>query len=81
MSTKVDRERAAVEQAEKDLAERKKKLADLEKQESEKTLARLTKRVGQDRAIQLLELALEIKPKAAIETLEKAKSAQPQTGV
>ena len=62
-----DGERAALEAAEKELAERKKKLAELEQEEAEKQLARLVRKVGQDRAIQLLELAVKVKPKAAIE--------------
>lgn len=72
MVTKVEREQAAIQAAENDLAERKKKFAQLKKEEAEKQLARLSKKVGQERSIKLLELAVKMKPKAAIETLEKA---------
>lgn len=71
MVSKVERERAALEAAEKELAERKKKLAELEQEEAEKQLARLVRKVGQDRAIQLLELAVKVKPKAAVDALTK----------
>ncbi|WP_371420238.1 hypothetical protein [Tardiphaga sp.] len=71
MVSKVERERAALEAAEKELAERKKKLAELEQEEAEKQLARLVRKVGQDRAIQLLELAVKVKPKAAVDALAK----------
>lgn len=71
MVSKVERERAALEAAEKELAERKKKLAGLEQQEAEKQLAKLVRIVGQDRAIQILELAVKVKPKTAIDALTK----------
>jgi len=71
MVTKVEREQAAIAAAENDLAERKKRLAELKKEEAEKELSKLTKKVGQERSIRLLELAVEVKPKAAIEALEK----------
>jgi len=72
MVSKVERERLALEQAEKDLRERRKRLAQLQEEEAEKTLARLVKRVGRDRAVELLELAVEMKPKVAIERLRAA---------
>ena len=71
MVTKLERERAALEAAEKDLAERKKRLAQMEKEEAEKKLARLTKKVGLDKAITLLDLAARAKPQVAIEALEQ----------
>ncbi|MBL4641409.1 MAG: hypothetical protein JKX86_06280 [Verrucomicrobiales bacterium] len=71
MVSKVERERAALEAAERDLAERKTRLAELEKQEAEKELQKLLKRVGNDRARRLMELAVAVKPKVAIEALEK----------
>lgn len=80
MVTKVERERAALEAAEKDLAERKKRLAQMEKEEAEKKLARLTKKVGFDRAITLLELAAKAKPQVAIEALEKLAGKPPAKG-
>ncbi len=71
MVSKVEREQAAIAAAENDLAERKKRLAELKKEEAEKELSKLTKKVGQERAIRLLELAVKVKPKVAIEALEK----------
>jgi hypothetical protein len=72
MVSKVEREQAAIAAAENDLAERKKRLAALKKEEAEKELAKLTRKVGPERAIKLLELAVKVKPKTAIEMLEKA---------
>ena len=71
MVSKVEREQAAIAAAENDLAERKKRLAGLKKEGAEKELSKLTKKVGQERAIRLLELAVKVKPKVAIEALEK----------
>ena len=71
MVSKVERERAALEAAEKDLSERKRRLAEMEKEEAEKELAKLVRKVGHQRAVRLLELAVDVKPKNAIEALEK----------
>lgn len=71
MVSKVERERAALEAAERHLAERKTRLAELEKEEAEKELQKLLKRVGNERARRLMELAVAVKPKVAIEALEK----------
>ncbi len=79
MVSKVERERAALKAAETDLAERKKKLAAMEKEEAKRQLDKLSKRVGVERTIRLLELALKVKPKAAIETLEKIETPAPQS--
>ncbi|GMN15036.1 hypothetical protein [Altererythrobacter sp. MTPC7] len=70
MVSKVERERAALEAAEKDVAERKRKLAQMEREEAEKKLARLVRKVGHERSVRLLELAVGVKPKNAIEALE-----------
>ena len=75
MVSKVARERAALEAAEKDVAERKKKLAQMEREEAEKVLARLVRKVGHERSVRLLELAVGVKPKNAIEALEAMESA------
>jgi len=72
MVSKVERERAALQQAEADLAERKKRLAELEQQEAEKHLAKMVRKVGQKRAIEILELAAAMKPAAALAALQKA---------
>ena len=75
MVSKVARERAALEAAEKDVAERKRKLAQMEREEAEKVLARLVRKVGHERSVRLLELAVGVKPKNAIEALEAMESA------
>jgi len=71
MVSKLERERFALAAAEKDLEERRQKLAELEREEAERELNRLIKKVGQDAAIALLELAVKVKPKVAISALEK----------
>ena len=58
-----------------DVAERRRKLAQMEKEEAEKELARLVRKVGHARAVRLLELAVSVKPKSAIEALEKMEPA------
>jgi hypothetical protein len=69
--SKLERERSALAAAEKELEERRQKLAELEREEAERELNRLIKKVGQDTAIALLELAVKVKPKVAISALEK----------
>lgn len=71
MKSKVEREREALEQAERDLRERKAKLAELEKQEAAKAVDKLVKSVGRERAIEILELSAKVKPKVAIEKLRE----------
>ncbi len=71
MVSKLERERSALAAAEKELEERRHKLAELEREEAERELNRLIKKVGQDTAIALLELAVKVKPKVAISALEK----------
>ena len=71
MVSRVERERAALEAAEKDLSERKRRLAEMEKEEADKELAKLVRKVGHQHAVRLLELAVDVKPKNAIEALEK----------
>ena len=80
MVSKVERERAALEAAEQDLADRRKRLAEMEKEEAEKDVARLVKKVGHERAIRLLDLAVNVKPKSAIEALEKIAPNAPGQG-
>lgn len=74
MKSKIEREREALEQAEKDLRERKAKLAQLEKEEAAKAVDRLVKSVGHDRAVEILELSLKVKPKAALDKLRELAS-------
>lgn len=71
MKSKVEREREALEQAEKDLRERKAKLAEMEKQEAAKAIDKLVKSVGRERAVEILELSLQLKPKVALERLRE----------
>lgn len=71
MVSKVERERAALEAAEKNLSDRRRRLAEMEKEEAEKELAKLVRKVGHQRAVRLLELAVDVKAKNAIEALEK----------
>ena len=54
MVSKVERERAALEAAEQDIAERKKRLAQMEKEEAGKELARLVRKVGHERSVSCL---------------------------
>ena len=75
MVSKVERERAALEAAEQDIAARKKRLAQMEKEEAGKELARLVRKVGHERSVRLLERAVSVKPKSAIEALEKMEPA------
>ena len=46
-----------------------------EKEEAGKELARLVRKVGHERSVRLLELAVSVKPKSAIEALEKMEPA------
>ncbi|KHL24297.1 hypothetical protein PK98_15160 [Croceibacterium mercuriale] len=71
MKSKVEREREALEQAEQELRERRAKLAELEKQESAKAIDKLVKSVGRERAIEILELSLQVKPKVALDKLRE----------
>lgn len=71
MKSKIEREREALEQAEQELRERKARLAELEKEEAAKSLDKLVKRVGRERAVEILELSAQVKPKVAIEKLRE----------
>lgn len=74
MTSKLNREREALEQAERDLRERKARLAQLEKEEAGKALDKLVKSVGRERATEILELAAKVKPKVALEKLRELAS-------
>jgi hypothetical protein len=74
MKSKVEREREALEQAEQELRDRRARLAALEKEEAAKAIDKLVKSVGQDRAVEILELSAKIKPKVAIEKLRELAS-------
>lgn len=74
MVSKVERERAALDDAEKELKERRRRLAELEEEEEQKALGKLVKRIGRSRAIEILELSLQVKPKLAVERLRRGSS-------
>jgi vacuolar-type H+-ATPase subunit H len=69
MVSKVERERRALEAAEKDLQERRQKLVELEREEAQRELDRCLKKVGSEHALELLKLAIKVKPKAAVSAL------------
>jgi hypothetical protein len=73
MVSKVERERAALEQAQKEVEERRKRLAELEEEEQQKALEKLVKKVGRPNAIEILELSAAMKPKVAIDLLKQPK--------
>jgi len=78
MKSKVEREREALEQAERELRDRRARLAEMEKQEAAKAIDKLVKSVGRDRAVEILELSAKVKPKVAVEKLrELAGEAKP----
>lgn len=73
--SKIERERAALLQAEADLVERRKRLQELEREEEERELEKLLKRLSVDKAIALLKAASELGHKRALEALDAAKPA------
>lgn len=70
MASKLDREREAIQQAEAELEERKRRLLEMEREETEKEIQRLVRKVGTHETIGILGLAVAIKPRVAIEVLE-----------
>lgn len=72
MASKIDREREAIQQAEAELEERKKRLQEMEREETERELHKLVRKVGIEQSIALLGMAVSMKPKRAIEVLETA---------
>ena len=73
MVSKVERERAALEQAEQEVQERRRRLAELEENEQQKVLEKLVKKVGRSHAIEILQLSAVMKPRAAINMLKQSK--------
>lgn len=69
MAGKLDREREAIAAAERELQERRNRLVEMEREEQEKELQRLVKRLSIDTAITILSRAVEMKPKVALEAL------------
>lgn len=78
MVSKVERERAALEQAQQEVQERRKRLAELEEEEQQKALEKLVKKVGRPNAIEILELSAAMKPKVAIDLLKQPKGSAAQ---
>ncbi|MBA4044682.1 MAG: hypothetical protein C0471_09725 [Erythrobacter sp.] len=79
MVSKVERERRALEAAEKDLQERREKLVELEREEAQRELDRCLKKVGSEHALELLRLAIKVKPKAAVAALRDMADPKGQT--
>ncbi|MFC0205315.1 hypothetical protein [Novosphingobium soli] len=69
MAGKLDKEREAIAAAERELAERRSRLAEMEREEQEKELQRLVKKLTIETAIAVLKRAVEAKPKAALDAL------------
>ncbi|MGE4404293.1 hypothetical protein [Pseudomonas sp.] len=72
MAGKLDREREAIAAAERDLIERRNRLAEMEREEQEKELQRLVKKLSVETSIAILARAVELKPKAALDALGAA---------
>lgn len=70
MVGKLDKEREAIAAVERMLAERRNRLIEMEREEREKELERLVKRLTIESAIAILTRAVELKPKAALEALQ-----------
>jgi hypothetical protein len=70
--SKIERERAALRQAEVELEERRKRLEEMEREEEERELQKLVKRLSTDKAISVLKCAAELGSKRALEALESA---------
>ncbi|EJL22829.1 hypothetical protein PMI02_04414 [Novosphingobium sp. AP12] len=70
MAGKLDKEREAIAAAERELVERRNRLVEMEREEREKELQRLVKKLTVESAIAILTRAVELKPKVALEALE-----------
>jgi len=70
MAGKLDKEREAIAAAERELVERRNRLVEMEREEREKELQRLVKKLTIESAIAILTRAVEVKPKAALEALQ-----------
>lgn len=70
MAGKLDKEREAIAAVERELVERRNRLVEMERQEREKELQRLVKKLTVESAIAILTRAVELKPKAALEALQ-----------
>jgi ketopantoate reductase len=72
MAGKLDKEREAIAAAERELVERRYRLAEMEHEEQEKELQRLVKKLTVEAAIEILTRSVNLKPKAALEALQAA---------
>ena len=72
MSAKIEREKDAIRQAEQDLAERRKRLEEMEQEELTRRLDKLVRRVSIEKAIAILDYAVALRPAATIGVLEMA---------
>jgi len=72
MAGKLDKEREAIAAAERELVERRNRLVEMEREEREKELQRLVKKLTVEAAIAILTRAVELKPKVALEALQAA---------
>jgi hypothetical protein len=72
MAGKLDKEREAIAAAERELVERRNRLVEMEREEREKELQRLVKKLTVESAIAILTRAVELKPKVALEALQAA---------
>jgi len=70
MAGKLDKEREAIAAAERELVERRNRLVEMEREEREKELQRLVKKLTIETAIAILTRAVGLKPKAALEALQ-----------
>lgn len=70
MAGKLDKEREAIAAAERELVERRNRLVEMEREEREKELQRLVKKLTIESAIAILTRAMDLKPKAALEALQ-----------
>ncbi|WP_159983002.1 hypothetical protein [Novosphingobium sp. 18050] len=66
----MDKEREAIAAAERELVERRNRLVEMEREEREKELQRLVKKLTIESAIAILTRAVDLKPKAALEALQ-----------
>ncbi|WP_103727320.1 hypothetical protein [Novosphingobium sp. HII-3] len=76
--SKIERERAALKQAEAELEERRKRLEEMEREEVERELQRLVKKVSPEKAIALLKCAVDLGTKRALEALQSASVGAPE---
>lgn len=67
---KIQKELDAIRKTERELKDRKAKVAELERVDREKRMARLVRKIGTDNAIELLDAATHLGPKLAVDLLK-----------